>query len=415
VKATALTRNGWLLLAGDGLSAFGTWIDFLAILTLAAYQFQVTPYEMALVGAAGLLPGMLTGPRIGRLCDRGDPKRLLMLSMAARAGATVAILLSQGFVLFLVLVALRSVFATVAPPAINVMAVRSLGAQARPRFYSLLNVLNNSAKVLAPALGTISSSLAGETIALAASIVFSAASLVVFAFVSLEPRAETASGEAPAASLRAAGMAPLLWIASTYAFCVFMVNNLVPLVLQQSGFDKAMLGILVSCSGAGNILSGLWLARHAASRGMQGRAGELVAPAMFQAFGFGVIAMVLQWAGVQANFLLPLLFFVMGLASARYAIALNVSLTTHHAQAIGHASGVLQAWQQAMILIAPLVGAVVLERWGPSALFGFATASAAVSFALFFAFRGRLAGGSTASPTPVPASASVPRPGTRGA
>ena len=37
-------RNGLLLLAGDGLSAFGTWIDFLAILTLAAYQFHVSPY-----------------------------------------------------------------------------------------------------------------------------------------------------------------------------------------------------------------------------------------------------------------------------------------------------------------------------------------------------------------------------------
>jgi hypothetical protein len=55
-------RNGLLLLAGDGFSAFGTWIDSFDILTIAAYQFQVTPYQVAVVSAAGLLPGILAGP-----------------------------------------------------------------------------------------------------------------------------------------------------------------------------------------------------------------------------------------------------------------------------------------------------------------------------------------------------------------
>ena len=44
------TRQTTLLLIGDGFSAFGGWIDFLAILTLAAWQFQVSPLQMALVG-----------------------------------------------------------------------------------------------------------------------------------------------------------------------------------------------------------------------------------------------------------------------------------------------------------------------------------------------------------------------------
>jgi MFS family permease len=204
----------------------------------------------------------------------------------------------------------------VAAPAINVMAVRSIEATQQPRFYSILNVLNNSAKVLAPAIGTISSSLASEAAALTLSIAFSAASFVAFAFIAI--RAPEAPVRGPAGKMR-------------------------------------------------------------------GRIGEVISPAMLQALGFGAIGLVLWLATRHADAILPLLFFAIGTASARYAIALNVYMATHYAAAIGRASATLQAWQQAMIFVAPLIGAFVLDALGTPALFAFATGSAALSFALFFA------------------------------
>lgn len=376
-----MNRQARLLLVGDGLSVFGGWIDFLAILTLAAWQFQVTPYEMALVGAAGLLPGMLAAPSIGRLCDRGDAKRLLLLSLVGRAGATGAILLGSGFAWFVGLVALRSVFAGVAPPAINVLTVRSVPAAERPRFYAVLNVLNNSGKVLAPAIGTVSSGLAGEATALALSLACSVAASGVFAGVRAGPPPAPAELPDGAARGPAPSMAPLLWIAATCAWFVFMVNNLVPLVLQRSGLDKSLLGVLVGCAGAGNVLSGLWQARRPASP--RGDLADTIRPAMLQAAGFGAIGLLLAFAPRHAAAaLLPACFFFVGIASARYAIALNVQLATRFADTIGRASGVLQAWQNAMILVAPAVGAVVLDRFGVPGLFAVATGSAAASFAV---------------------------------
>jgi predicted MFS family arabinose efflux permease len=380
-------RNRLLLLAGDGFSAFGTWIDFLAILTLAAYQFHVTPYQMAVVSAAGLLPGILAGPFIGRLCDRGNPKQILLASILLRVVATGAILFCHDYLFFVALVGLRSAFATVASPAINVMAVRSVDSTDRPRFYSILNVLNNSAKVLAPAIGTVSSSLTSEAVALVMSLIFSAASFVTFAFIRIAEKEPTpisngktgAPIEAPFVSL-----VPLLWVATTFAFFVFMVNNLVPLVLQQSGFDKALLGLLVSSSGAGNILSGLWLAKRATAKPMRGVLEEMVLPAMFQAIGFGAIGVLLWLKPSNAAVILCALFFVIGIFSARYSIAMSVHVAGHYSDSIGKVWGVLQSWQNAMILVAPLVGAAVLKTAGPSALFALATASALLSFALFF-------------------------------
>ncbi len=384
-------RSAILLLAGDGLSAFGSWVDFLAILTLAAYQFHVSPYEMAAVSAAGLLPGILAAPAIGRWCDRANPQRILLLSIMARVATTGAILFCRDYAVFIALVGLRSVFAMVAPPAINVMAVRCVATAERPRFYSMLNVLNSTAKVLAPAIGTVSSSLTSEAMVLGMSLVLSAASACAFAFIRLTPATKPSAARAEPESIAPPDLLPLIWIAATCAFFIFMVNNLVPLVLAQSGFDKSLLGLLVSSSGAGNILSGLWLARRPASSaapaGVVAGVGGLMRPAMLQALGFGVIAGLLWLRPGPVALLLPLSFFVIGSFSARYAIALNVHVSRHHAASIGHTWGVLQAWQNAMIFGAPLVGAFVLDTLGPAPLFAFATGSALLSFALFLALR----------------------------
>jgi len=383
-------RNSTLVLAGDGLSAFGSWIDFLAILTLAAYQFHVSPYQMALIGALGLLPGIVLGPLIGRWCDRGNPKRLLLASVIARVATTAAILFCGDYAAFAALVALRSVFTTVAPTAINVLAVRAVEPAGRPRFFAILNVLNNSAKVLAPMIGTVASSLTSEAAALVASLLFSAAAFVVFAFVRTEPKAHAtaapANGAAPA-QRPPPSRVPLLWVGTTCAFFVFMVNNLVPLVLQQSGFDKALLGVLVSCSGAGNILSGLWLARKAAAKAMRGELAELLVPAAFQAAGFGLMGALIWSAPGNAAAALCALFFVIGTFSARYAIALSVHVAAHHADSAGRVWGALQSWQSAMILVAPMVGAAVLDQQGPPALFALAAGSACLSFGLLLALR----------------------------
>lgn len=385
--------NALRVLAGDGFSAFGAWIDFLAILTLAAWQFQVSPLQMAAVSAAGLLPGILAGPALGRWCDKGDvghTRQILQGSIALRLLATGAILFCHDYLLFVLLVGLRSVFASVAAPAINVLALRVTAPAERPRFYAVLNVINNSAKVLAPALGTVSSSLASEAVALMLSAACSVAALIAFAGVRaavvapfVAPAAGSAAeGATPPPAVVDTTLLPLLWVAATCAFFVFMTNNLVPLVLQRSGFDKSLLGLLVSCSGAGNILSGLWLARQSTRSPATARLGEMLLPALWQAAGFAAIALLLWQRPAGLALLLPLMFFIIGIFSARLAIAMNVHVATHHAARVGHVWGVVGSWQSAMILIAPLLGAVVLDRWGSAALFAFAAGSAAISFAV---------------------------------
>ena len=109
-----------------------------------------------------------------------------------------------------------------------------------------------------------------------------------------------------------------------------------------------------------------------------------MAPALLQAAGFGLIGVVL-WADTSnISLVLPVMFFVIGMFSARFAIALNVYMTAHYAPAIGAVSGTLQAWQSGMIFVAPMIGAVILDRLGGPALFWFAAIVVAVSFAVLW-------------------------------
>lgn len=376
-------KNYRNLLIGDGLSAFGSWIDFLAILTMAAYFYKVNAFEMAAVSAAALLPGILLAKRIGQAADGTNPKTLLQLSIGGRLLMTAAIVFSANFYLFLVFVAIRSIFTSVAPPAINVLAVRTIEQDERPRFYSALNVINNSAKVIAPAIGTVASSMSSEVFALLLSGLCSLLAMLFFGRLAVQTTtARSMPNQAKSSLIDQPNFLPFVYVAASCAFFVFMVNNLVPLALQQSGFDKALLGILISCSGAGNILTGMWLSKRSKEGTITPQLISVALPASLQAIGFGCIGVVLAFAPHLHQVLLPICFFIIGTFSARFAIQCNVYMSTHFASNIGAVSTAVQGFQNAMILIAPMIGAVVLENAGPSNLFLFAAALGLASYGL---------------------------------
>jgi MFS transporter, DHA1 family, staphyloferrin B biosynthesis exporter len=383
MKHTSNYRN---LLIGDGFSAFGSWIDFLAILTMAAYQYKVNAFEMGAVSAAALLPGILLARRIGRLCDSQNPRTILQWSIVGRLAMTCAIIFSGDYYAFLALICLRSIFTSVAPSAINVLAVRSIDESSQPRFYAALNILNNAAKVVAPSIGTVASSISGESFALMLSAACSMGALVFFSQLSVSPMPEVSLAASNGTDVPAVApkFTAFIFVTAIYAFFVFMVNNLVPLALQQSGFDKSLLGLLISCSGAGNILSGLWLAKRASAVDAHVSLTKLTLPAALQAVGFLCIGLILAELESASHILLPLGFFVIGTFSARYAITCNIFMTKHYSSNIGAASSTLQGWQNAMILIAPVVGAVILEHTGPSTLFISAAVIGLTAYATFW-------------------------------
>ncbi|WP_409848240.1 MFS transporter [Roseateles asaccharophilus] len=406
------------LLLADGLAMFGNWIDFLAILTLAAYQQQLSASFMALLSASLVLPGMLASPWLGRRCDRGWAGPGLLVSLLGRAVLTLALIVlvaQPSWIWLLLLGAGRSVLGAMTAPAVQVLAVQLTAIEGRNSFYAQLSMVGSVAKVLAPLIGAGLASRFGEAVALWASVACAlAAALVLWPLLTAVrqrgPAAANPIAQDPASeseSVRLVALLPLLSLAAGFAAAVYMAGNLLPLVLQRQGLDKALLGSLVASSGVGNLLAGLMISRSGLAARLQGHEVEVLLPMLGQMLCFALFAAVL-WLAPPALWvwLLPAAFFCSGLASASYAITLNIFMSRQHGQAMGQATAAMQAAQQTMVLLAPLAGAWVLDRHGGAALFASA-AALGIAWALMHLSARRLRG-LTGAASAAPLSAAPP-------
>jgi MFS family permease len=416
---------GRRLLLADGLAMFGNWIDFLAILLLAAYQQQVSASFMALLSATLVLPGMLVSPWLGRCCDRGWAGPGLLASLLGRTALTlalIALIAQPSWAWLLALAAGRSVLGAMTAPAVQVLAVQLTPAEQRNTFYAQLSMVGSAAKVLAPLIGAGLASRFGEATALWASVACAlAAASVLWPVLSavrqrrVEASKRTTPGpesEPAPPQARLFSLLPLLSLAAGFAAAAFMAGNLLPLVLQRQGLDKALLGSLVASGGVGNLLAGLLISRSGLAARLRGHEGAVLVPMLAQMFCFGLFAAVLLVAPpAQWVWLLPAAFFCSGLCSASFAITLNIYMSRRHGQAMGQATAVMQAAQQMMVLLAPLSGAWVLDRYGGAALFA-AAALLGTSWALLHASAGLIVRrrGGLACPAAVPPLSVAPPP-----
>ena len=373
-------RRTLALLASSSLAGFGGWIDFLAILTLAAYAYQANAFVMALVSALFLVPAMLLGPRVGRWLDRSSPGALILAALALRTLATALLMLQPSLWVFCVLVGLRSAFTVPVDPAFNVLVSRVVASDQVPRYFGLLGLLRNGSKIAAPVLGTTIASLYGEGMALGLSVGMTIVAMVVAAgvvFGTSKPAQDTAAtipaAAGPASSQGAPAGSParpptspllaqLLFTVTVFAFMVFFVNNQLPILLRDGGFDKALLGVLVSSSGAGGILAAMYMMRNNAA---------VLAEDPMLATTVSVLAIAACFVLLGLAFLLPLslatyaagaIFFCTGIFASIEAIRSNTVVVQQFPDQVGEVSGTIQSYTSAAMLAAPWLAAAVIPH-----------------------------------------------------
>ena len=57
------------LLVADGLSIFGGWIDFIVLLSIASFKFNINPFEISVLSALMLLPSIVLVNFIGKISN----------------------------------------------------------------------------------------------------------------------------------------------------------------------------------------------------------------------------------------------------------------------------------------------------------------------------------------------------------
>jgi MFS family permease len=133
------------------VSGIGNWITMMAILSLVIFQGDGGVAESSGIFMAGLLPIMLASPLAGKLADRFDRKRLMMISEFG-AGATIGIIIfTEKLWLIYLAMALQGLFVALMNPARQSalpQLVRDAGELERVNAF--FQQLNSMLKIIAP-------------------------------------------------------------------------------------------------------------------------------------------------------------------------------------------------------------------------------------------------------------------------
>lgn len=364
------------MVVGNGFIAFGNWIDFIAILTMAVHILKVNEYEMALISAAMLLPGIVLANKIGQLVSTKDCIKWLKLSLSIKVLLTLLLVLVDILPIFVLILVVRAIFNSIAIPILSVMSIKYVPQPEQTKYYAILTLINSVAKIVAPALGGVIGYIVGEQTTLFISGILTSFGLITFLAIPhalsvvTQPQLNNTQKTDVGLHQKTTG----IWISAAgiiavYFCAVFMVNNQLPLILKINQFNKSALGFLVSASAAGNFVRGLISIKNSKTHAFVGKISELYVPSIMTMSIF--IAIAIYCATAQKMLIEPLIlmFFVSGVFSAQFTIASNLFIVTHFSQQVGLMTSKLQAIQNMAMLVAPFLGALILSYFGPTVLF----------------------------------------------
>ncbi|MGF7131299.1 putative MFS family arabinose efflux permease [Paraburkholderia sp. EB58] len=364
-------RRFYSFLTGSFFASFGGWINFLAILNIATYRFDATPFDLVILSAALLVPPILLTRTISQVCSRYASTRVLVVALTLTLGTTAALLWVGNFVAFLLIVALKSAALGFTDPSETLYVTTCVDEAQQSRAFRLLSLAQSVAKICAPAAGGIVGAWAGDNHTMLASIVLIAAAIILMLASASNGKAASSVLAAPdeQAVQRApfsGPIVPLLLCVGIYFALAAAVNNQFPLMLKNHGFDKSVLGIVVSCSALGGVLGSLLpMGRNAQQAGL----GALLAPAFVTCAVFIAIGGIFRMPLHPAGLMLAIAFFATGLVGARFRVESRLFIARRLADQVAGASAALQSAGMFMQFIAPCFGAVLTSLLSTSDVF----------------------------------------------
>jgi MFS family permease len=264
------TRNYRLFFVGQVVSVTGTWMQKVAqdwlILELGG-----GPLELSIGVALQQLPTLLLGMWGGLLVDRGSARKLLLATQVLLACLALALgLLAVGGLASLPVVYAMALavgcLSVVDTPARQAFVVDMVGPEQAANAVSLNSSINNSAKLVGPAV-------AGSLIALTSTgvaFLINAATFVAIVVAllrmdpdSLHPRPPVARGRGQVLEgLRYAWTQPMLRtpLEATLLVSMFSQNwrvTLPPLAVRVFGGGPSSYGLLLSALGVGALVGAL--------------------------------------------------------------------------------------------------------------------------------------------------------------
>ncbi|WP_162162956.1 MFS transporter [Gorillibacterium massiliense] len=410
----ALAQPGYRrLFAGQVLSDFANWLDFIVLSTIVVYVWGHGSFAVALLSLAMGLPWVIIGPIAAGRVGRFSGKRVLILCDLLRAVFVFLMMWAPNLGLLLPLVFLKMSASSVFDP-VRQREIRHLaGGENLAQVSSLSQLSVSATKIIGPMAGGFCMSWLGKDSAFLIGSALYLLSAWILTGLPAERRdiredapdqvrtaadcgtdgtadqevAATAGAVTESSTSEAAqedGIGgwrrtwayimdkPALRAAILYAaalfFLIFLYDGLIVLLIRDVGMGEEQFGLLIGAVGGGSVLgalaAGYWTGWRRRPLSRMSGAGVLsgILIALAGAGSFGALPPDLAlW--------LPL-FALLGFIGAQGTVPFGYVLQTESAdETIGPVSAFASALQTGSMLVAPFLGAFAARLWSAGAVF----------------------------------------------
>lgn len=358
------------ILAAQLPADFADWLDYVAIISLFTYAWQVDPVYFAWFIVALTLPYVFIGPFSGALVDRLDIRTVMVLSNLGRAITTFALAFAGQPEIMLALVAFRGVVDSFFSPAKQV-AIQALSE--RDELMStngFSHIINQMSKVAGPAVGGALLLIISPQMVFVVNGVISLCAVLILMTLPRNIREvkKLEDGEAKKSMFAEAGEGfkvvlakPALWVTIGLGamgfFAIFLHDTLIGPMTRELGFGENILGLSIAAVGAGGVAGALTIG----SIKKQIHPYLIIGPAMmivalFTA-GLGLIA-INGWSIPDYAFVAA--FFTVGVIGAGTFVPLRTVLQLETPpDKMGRVTAVNEMTSIVAMLGAPFIGATL--------------------------------------------------------
>jgi MFS family permease len=304
-------RNYRLYAAGDAVSLIGNWVQKVAIGWLT-WQLTVSATWLGIVAFCDLCPAIVLSPIGGVIADRGDPRRMSLISQVfAMTQAMVLLVLTWASLIdiwgIVVLSVLRGSIAAINQPARMSLMPNLIPPEDLASAIAFNSVMANMARFIGPAIAGVV--IAGGGVSGAFAINAASYLLLLYALWAIDVKETVPSHQARRAMwtqitagyryvYEHRGIGPLLLIYSATTVLVRPVTELLPGFADRIfGMGAQGLAWMTSAMGLGAMVGGMTMVRRASTErlvraavsSLAGLSISIVAFALVPSFWIGLV------------------------------------------------------------------------------------------------------------------------------